>query len=71
MNLNQLASKCVDLSELTNKIENLGDIIKEDKCCSYSFPSINQMDLEIKIEDFQNDKENGCSRMMLGSLMKV
>lgn len=44
------------LKQITAKVENcgesLGDVNKDDKYFMYSFPSINQIDLEMKMEDF-------------------
>lgn len=68
------------LKEITNRVQNGGSMKsindqvvreREEKYFISSFPSINQMDLEMRIDDFPEGQENRYSRVVLGSMAKI
>jgi hypothetical protein len=49
----------------------MNEIGKDEKFFISSFPSINQMDLELRIDDFPEGQENRYSKAVLGSMVKI
>ena len=44
---------------------------REDKFFNFNFPSINQLDLDMRMEDFPEEQGDRISKRMIGSMIKI
>lgn len=63
----------VSLKDIINRVQksslSMGE--KEDRFFSFNFPSINQLDLDIRMDDFPEEPAERLSKPMINSMIKI
>lgn len=63
------------LKEIINRVQkssgSMCDSNKEERFFTFNFPSINQLDLEMRMEDFNEEHMVRPSKEMVGSMIKI
>ena len=49
----------------------MGESSKDDRFFSFNFPSINQLDLDMRMEDFGEENMGRHSKHIIGSMIKI
>lgn len=49
----------------------MGEGVKDDRFFSFNFPSINQIDLDMRMEDFGDENIGRHSKQLIGSMIKI
>lgn len=71
----ELAVQRPSFKDILNRVQkssgSMGESNKEDKFFNFNFPSINQLDLDLRMEDFNEDHLSRNSRHLIGSMIKI
>lgn len=64
----------MSLREIGNRGKSSGEMgegVKDDRFFSFNFPSINQIDLDMRMEDFGDENIGRHSKQLIGSMIKI